>query len=352
MGKLLPLRSVLVVDDIPDNIQILMGLLAKDYVIQAATTGEKALDIALKNPQPDIILLDVMMPNMDGFEVCRRLKQNAATQHIPVIFVTAKSEQVDEAKGFSLGAIDYITKPYNPLIVKTRVKAQLSLSMQNRHLEALVKARTLEITKTQKAVINKLGKAAEYKDNETGLHVLRMALYSKLLAEKTTQDEAWINLLYDAAPMHDIGKIGIPDAILCKPGKLDPDEWEVMKTHTLIGGEILGDEESELLKIAKEVALNHHEKWDGTGYPLGLKGDNIPISARIVSIADVFDALTSERPYKKAWAVDDAIALIKRESGKHFDPDLVPLFLDCLPEIEVIMEKYAEKVVTESDSES
>jgi len=342
MKEFSTMQSILVVDDVPDNIQILIGLLSDQYKIQAATNGERALKLAQAYPKPDMILLDVMMPNMDGFEVCRQLKANVETAHIPVIFVTAKTEQVDETQGFNLGAVDYITKPYNPAIVKTRVKAQLALSMENRHLESLVKERTQEISDTRKSIINKLGKAAEYKDNETGLHVVRMSLYSKLLAEKVSEDAKWIELLFDAAPMHDIGKIGIPDAILRKPGKLDADEWQIMMTHADIGGEILGDEEAELLILAKEVALNHHEKWNGKGYPQGLSGEEIPLSARIVAIADVFDALTSERPYKKAWSLEKTIALIKEEAGHHFDPSLVPLFLSCIPEIEIIMKKHGE----------
>ncbi|PKH09631.1 HD domain-containing phosphohydrolase [Moritella sp. Urea-trap-13] len=332
------LGSILVVDDIADNIQILNGFLNLEYKVLAATSGHKALAIAQQYPQPDMILLDVMMPEIDGFEVCRLLKKDPATKHIPVIFVTAKSEQVDESLGFELGAVDYITKPYNPAIVKTRVKAQLSLSAQNNDLENLVKARTHELESTRKSIINMLGKAAEYKDNDTGMHVVRMALYSKLLAEKVSEDKAWIDLIYNAAPMHDVGKIGIPDAILCKPGKLDAQEWEIMKTHAVVGAQILDGEKSSLLVLAKEVALYHHEKWNGSGYPHGLSGENIPLSARIVALADVFDALTSERPYKKAWPIEKAVQLIKEESGEHFDPDLVIHFLNYLPEFEEIAE--------------
>lgn len=333
------LRSILIVDDLADNIQILNGILNTEYKILAATNGNKALAIAQQQPQPDMILLDIMMPGIDGFEICRLLKENTTTHHIPVIFVTAKHEAIDESLGFELGAVDYITKPYNPAIVKTRIKAQLSLSAQNKHLEDLVKARTYELENTRLSIINKLGKAAEYKDNDTGMHVVRMALYSRLLAEKISEDNIWIDLLYNAAPMHDVGKIGIPDAILCKPGKLDAQEWEIMKTHSAIGAHILDGEESSLLILAKEVALNHHEKWDGSGYPNGLYKENIPLSARVVALADVFDALTSERPYKKAWSIEKTVELIKAESGKHFDPDLVVHFLTLLPEFEQVAKK-------------
>ena len=332
--------TVLIVDDTPENIQILIGLLSDDYQVKAATNGKKALEIATGTLQPDLILLDVMMPEMDGFEVCKQLKANPDTAKIPVIFITAKSETSDEKQGFAVGAVDYITKPFSPPIVKTRVRSQLALYEQSKHLEALVKARTKEIEETRLSIIQRLGRAAEYKDNETGLHVIRMAWYTKLLAEKVSHNQEWIELLYNSAPMHDIGKIGIPDNILCKPGKLDADEWQIMMTHSAIGGEILGHDNSPLLKLAVEVAINHHEKFNGQGYPNGLAGENIPLSARIVAIADVFDALTSERPYKKPWPIEKAINLIKEESGQHFDPKLVPLFIECMPEIVKIKKLY------------
>ncbi len=335
--------TVLIVDDTPENIQILIGLLSADYRVKAANNGKKALEIAASTPPPDLILLDVMMPEMDGFEVCQKLKDNPDTAKIPVIFITAKTEIADEKQGFELGAVDYIAKPFSPPIVKTRVRSQLALYEQSKHLEELVKQRTREIEETRLSIIQRLGRAAEYKDNETGMHVIRMACYTKLLAEKISEDSEWVELLYNAAPMHDIGKIGIPDNILCKPGKLDKDEWQVMMTHAAIGGEILGQDNSPLLKLAVEVAINHHEKYNGQGYPNGLAGESIPLSARIVAIADVFDALTSERPYKKAWAIEDAVNLIKEESGKHFDPDLVPLFLECMPEILKIKTLYGDK---------
>lgn len=333
-------HSILVVDDIAVNIQILKGLLSDEYKILAATNGQKALAIAQQAPQPDMILLDVMMPEMDGFKVCRLLKKDPTTRHIPIIFITAKDDQLDESLGFELGAVDYITKPYNPTIVKSRIKAQLALSQQKSDLEALVKIRTVELTSTRKAIINMLGKAGDYKDNATGMHVVRMALYTKVLAEKISQDEQWIDLLFNAAPMHDIGKIGIPDAILCKTGKLEPDEWEIMKTHSTIGSNILEGEDSTLLRLAKEVALNHHEKWNGKGYPNGLSGEEIPLSARIIAIADTFDALTSKRPYKEAWPIDKAVDLIKSESGQHFDPNLLPHFLACISEFEKIAKSH------------
>ncbi|MDV7104815.1 two-component system response regulator [Vibrio sp. TH_r3] len=332
--------SILVVDDTPDNIDILSGVLREHYKVKAALNGKVALKIAKSSPQPDLILLDIMMPDMDGYEVCEHLKRDPETCKIPVIFVTAKSEIQDEERGFALGATDYITKPISPPLVLARVKTQLSLYDQARHLEKLVQTRTAELNETRFEIIRRLGRAAEYKDNETGLHVVRMSKYTKLLAEKVSDNTDWIDLLYNAAPMHDIGKIGIPDRVLLKPGKLDAEEWDTMKQHSSYGGEIIGEHASPLLQLAKEVAIYHHEKWDGTGYPHGLAGTDIPLSARIVAITDVFDALTSVRPYKAAWPMDKVIDLLQEEAGKHFDPSLVPKFLECLPEIIKVRDQH------------
>ncbi|TAA45897.1 response regulator [Corallincola spongiicola] len=325
--------TILVVDDTPENIDVLAGLLRDDYNVKAAKNGEIALKIAHLSPPPELILLDIMMPGIDGYEVCRRLKEDPVTKHIPVIFVTAKISPEDELRGLELGAVDYITKPISPPIVKARVKTQLALFNQNRELDRKVKEQTATIAETRQKVIERLGRAAEYKDNETGMHVVRMSHYSRILAVAVGMNEADADLLKAAAPMHDIGKIGIPDRVLQKPGKLDAEEWEIMQSHAVIGGEILGDDESELLKLAKLVALTHHEKWNGKGYPNGLAGEDIPLEGRIVAIADVFDALTSERPYKKGWSVEDAIALLEKEAGEHFDPRLVKLFVAELPKV-------------------
>lgn len=335
--------TILVVDDTPENIDVLSGILRQDYKIKAALNGHLALKIANGKHKPDLILLDVMMPEIDGHQVCRQLKSNPETTHIPVIFVTAKTEVVDEKLGFDLGAVDYITKPVSPPIVLARVKAQLALYDQARHLEKLVGERTQELNNTRLEIIRRLGRAAEFKDNETGMHVIRMSWFSKFLAEQIGKDESWCELLYNAAPMHDIGKIGIPDRILLKPGKLDNNEWKTMQKHTEYGAEIIGEHPSPLLQLAKEVAVTHHEKWDGTGYPLGLKQEEIPLASRIVAIADVFDALTSERPYKKAWSEQDAVNLLQSEAGKHFDPELVPKFIECLPKIREIQAKYKDE---------
>lgn len=337
-------QTVLVVDDTPENIDVLSGILRPDYKVKAALNGERALKIARGDSQPDIILLDIMMPGMDGYEVCQHLKNDPLTARIPVIFITAKSEVEDEKKGFEYGAVDYITKPVSPPLVQARVNTQLALYDQNRELEKKVRLRTEELASTRLEIIQRLGRAAEYKDNETGLHVIRMSHYSRLIAESISEDETWIDLVFNAAPMHDIGKIGIPDSILLKSGKLTDDEWDIMRQHPVYGTEILGEHESPLLNMARQISLTHHEKWDGSGYPAGLKEEEIPLEGRIVAIADVFDALTTERPYKKAWSVEDAVKMIDENSGKHFDPGLVPRMHEMMPEFLDIKERYEEEV--------
>lgn len=336
--------TVLIVDDNSDNLDILSGILKPFYKVKAAISGALALKIAQAKNMPDIILLDIMMPEIDGYEVCRQIKANPVTANIPVIFVTAKAEIDDEKIGFELGAVDYITKPVSAPIVLARVRAQLALYNQHLELEQLVKERTVELDNTRLEIVQRLGCAAEYKDNETGLHVIRMSWYAKFLAEQISANKAWVELIHTAAPMHDIGKIAIPDRVLLKPGKLDEEEWEIMKKHVEYGVDILGTHQSELLSMAREIALGHHEKYDGSGYPQGISGTNIPLSARIVAIADVFDALTSERPYKKAWSVEKAVALLEEEAGKHFDPELVPEFVKCLDKVVEVKNKYQDEL--------
>ncbi|MDG6773241.1 response regulator [Thiomicrorhabdus sp. ZW0627] len=335
--------TVLVVDDTPENIDILASVLQDTYKIKVAINGEKALQIAQKKPQPDLILLDVMMPVMDGYEVCIKLKANPLTANIPVIFITALSDEENEERGLKLGAVDYITKPISPMITKARVRTHLALANQKKELERQVAERTKDLQRTRMQIIQKLGRAGEFKDNETGMHVMRMSHYARLIAESVFDGpNEWTDLLFQVAPMHDIGKIGIPDKLLQKNGPLDEREWTLMRKHPYFGAEIIGEHESGILAIAHEVALNHHEKWDGTGYPNRLKGEDIPLSARIVAIADVFDALTSKRPYKEAWPVVDAVELIHHQSGRHFDPNLVTHFKSVLPEILKVKEKFAD----------
>nr|WP_319494054.1 two-component system response regulator [uncultured Desulfobacter sp.] len=323
--------TILIVDDVPDNITVLTNILT-DYNLKAAINGAKALEIASRF-RPDIILLDIMMPDMNGYAVCKRLKRDPHTQNIPVIFITAMDEVTDEARGFELGAVDYITKPVSAPVVRARVKTHLHLYDQNKALEHLVFERTKELNQSRLEIIRRLGLAAEYKDNETGMHVIRMSYYCKVMAAAIGMSSKEVELILNASPMHDIGKIGIPDRILSKPGKLDAQERAIMEQHTTIGAEIIGEHHTPLLDMARTVALTHHEKWDGTGYPQGLKGDDIPLVGRIVAIADVFDALVSKRPYKEAWSFERAVAVIKEESGKHFAPDLVTVFLANMDEI-------------------
>ena len=345
-------NTLLVVDDTPENIDVLRGILGADYTVKIANNGQLALKIAAVQP-PDLILLDVMMPGMDGYEVCRQLKQDEATRHIPIIFVTARGEVADETLGFKLGAADYITKPVSPPIVHARVRAHLALSNQRRDLEQLVAKRTGELERsnhqlerTHLVMLQQLGRAADYRDNETGMHIVRVGNFSKLLGLASGFMESQAELLMYASMMHDIGKIGIPDHVLLKPGKLTEEEFGIIKRHPEIGAQIIGDHDAEVLKMAKQIALTHHEKWNGQGYPRSLSGEDIPIAGRIVAIADVFDALTCIRPYKRAWPIESALELIAKEAGKHFDPGLVKLFLSLETEVRRIAIVYSDAADT------
>lgn len=323
-------KTLLLVDDEPTNLQVLRHTLQDDYRLVFAKTGANALELAVKE-QPDLVLLDIMMPKMSGYEVCQRLKSQENTRFIPVIFITALAENSDEEKGLALGAVDYITKPFSPGIVKARVRTQLSLVQAD------------EVKETRLQIIRSLGMAAEYRDNETGMHVVRISHHARRLALQVGYCESSAEELFQAAPMHDVGKIGIPDSILLKPGKFEPDEWAIMKKHTQIGAKIIGEHRSSLLKLAATLAVGHHEKYDGTGYPKGLKGEEIPHQVRILSLVDVFDALLSTRPYKQPWPLSDALELIKKERGQHFDPELVDAFLSDMPAHLGIQEKWSDK---------
>jgi putative two-component system response regulator len=324
--------KLLLVDDEPSNLQVLRHILQDDYRLVFAKDGEKAVELAFTEA-PHLILLDIMMPVMTGYDVCLKLKRDELTAKIPIIFVTALTDAEDEAKGFAVGAVDYLTKPVSPSVVKARVRTHLSLVQVD------------ELRQTRLQIIRRLGLAAEYKDNETGMHVIRMSYISRILAQAHGFSDIEVENLFNAAPMHDIGKIGTPDAILLKKGALNAEEWAVMRNHSQIGADILGEHPSELLKMAYNIAMTHHEKWDGSGYPKGLKGEEIPIEGRIVALADVFDALTSERPYKSAWTIEATLELLNRESGKHFDPDLVELFMARLPEILEVKQRWSETVI-------
>jgi len=354
---------VLIVDDTPENLTIMNGLLKDAYRTKVANNGERALKLATAEPKPDLVLLDIMMPGMDGYEVCRRLKADAATREIPVIFLTAKTQVEDESRGFEVGCVDYITKPISPPIVLARVRTHLALKAaadflrdKNEYLGAEVARRTKQISVVQDVTIMAMASLAETRDNETGNHIRRTQHYVRVLALEmrkqpkfaAVMDDATIELLFKSAPLHDIGKVGIPDAILLKPGKLTPEEFEVMKTHTTLGrdaivaAEGLLDEPVSFLEYAREIAYSHQEKWDGTGYPEGLAGEQIPLSARLMAVADVYDALISRRVYKPPLPHDKAVEIIREGRGKHFDPEVVDSFLPIQEACRAIAERYAD----------
>jgi putative two-component system response regulator len=340
-------QTILIVDDTPDNISLLAALLKGKYKIKIATSGAKALQIASMLPPPDLILLDVMMPLMDGHETCQRLKADPLTANIPVIFLTAKSQVEDEEIGLNLGAGDYITKPISPPILFARVATQLNLKNANQllqdnntHLEYLVAERTEQLSKMQDATIMAMASLAETRDNETGNHIRRTQSYIVALARHLSNHPRFagvltkenIELLYKSAPLHDIGKVGIPDHILLKPGKLTSDEFEIMKLHTVYGRDTILTVEkylggsNDFLTFAREIAFSHQEKWDGSGYPLNLVGEQIPVSARLMAVADVYDALISKRVYKPAFSHEEAADIMKKGRGSHFDPDILDAF--------------------------
>ncbi len=338
-------NTVLLVDDTPANIKILVDTLREDYRIIVATNGLDGLRVAIEK-KPDLILLDVVMPGMDGYEVCERLKAQPETADIPIIFVTALDEEKDETRGFLLGAVDFIVKPVKPVIVKARVRIHIALRLAQRELqrhrdelEEMVLERTRELRETQIEITTRLVQAAEYHDHETSRHITRMAHYCVILGRVHGMGESELVLLFHASAMHDIGKLGISDAILHKRGALTPDEFEEMTRHTLIGADLLYGTDSELMNMAHLIALTHHEKWDGTGFPLGLRGEKIPFVGRVAALCDVFDALSSKRPYKDAWPLSEARKVIAEQSGIHFDPYVVELFLDNYSKIEEVFKR-------------
>lgn len=363
-NSMLEKATILAVDDTPDNLLLISGLLKDDYHVRVANGGERAIKIALSDNPPDLILLDIMMPDIDGYEVCRLLKENEKTSHIPIIFLTAKTEVEDETHGFEIGAVDYITKPISPPIVLARVKTHLALKRvqdflrdQNAYLESEVKKRTEEVVAIQDVTIHAMASMAETRDNETGNHIRRTQHYVKLLAEKLRyhphfvkflDDDKTIEMLFKSAPLHDIGKVGIPDAILLKPDRLTKEEFEVMKSHTTLGRDAIIHAEKNLgievpfLQYAKEIAYSHQEKWDGSGYPQGLAGEEIPISARLMAVADVYDALISRRVYKMPMPHEDAVKIMLEGKGQHFDPDVIDAFMECQAEFKAIGEKYSD----------
>ena len=358
-------RSViLVVDDTPENLQLMSTLLRDHYKVQVAGSGEKALKLMAGGVLPDLVLLDILMPGMDGYEVCRRMRDDPRMRQVPVIFVTAKSDSEDEEQGLDLGAVDYITKPISPAITLARIRTHLSLKRaadllqdRNQTLEDEVRRRTRELSSIQDVTIMAMSSLAETRDNETGNHIRRTQNYVKALALQLQPHPRFssylsaeqIELLYKSAPLHDIGKVGIPDSILLKPGRLDPAEFEIMKTHTTLGrdailaAENLLDSPNSFLQCAREIALSHQEKWDGSGYPEGLKGDAIPISARLMALADVYDALISRRVYKAPMSHEQAFKIITDGRGTHFDPDIVDAFLSIAEDFRAIERRFSDE---------
>lgn len=358
-------KTLLLVDDTPENLSVLGEILMPHYRVRVANSGARALAASVSEPRPDIILLDVMMPEMDGYQVIARLRANPETQNIPVIFVTAMDATEDEAFGLDLGAADYITKPVRPAIVLARVHAQLELKEardrmrdQNVWLEGEVKNRMRQNQMIQDVSMRALASLAEARDNETGNHILRTQGYLAVLAEELARLPKYASVLTPnlietytkAAPLHDIGKVGIPDSVLHKPGKHTPEEWAIMQTHSKIGSDaiwraIQSEEDHnglEFLHVAMEIAHYHHEKWDGSGYPEGLVGEAIPLSARMMALADVFDALISKRVYKPPFSVEKAREIIVEGRGSHFDPDVVDAFVTRLEDFSMIAARHSD----------
>lgn len=345
-------NTVLIVDDTEENIDILVDMLHTDYNLLVALDGLRAFELVEHN-NPDLILLDVMMPGLDGYEVCRRLKKREDTKHIPIIFLTALADDKDEINGIELGAVDYIRKPFNPLIVKSRIKNNIMVKDYQNKLEMMVKERTLKVEKTKDVIIKAMGRLAEFRDPETGAHILRTQHYVLILSNYLKDKEGYsdflkenvIEAMFKSAPLHDIGKIAITDSILQKPGPLTAEEFEMMKEHALQGKLAIDTLKEDLpeelfVNCASEIAYNHHEKWDGSGYPRGLKGNDIPICGRIMALADVYDALISERVYKPAFSHEKAKAIIIDGKGTHFDPVIIEAFLALEEDFKFIASQY------------
>jgi putative two-component system response regulator len=345
---------ILIVDDQIQNNELLEAHLApQGYEIIKAASGEEALGI-LSGNKIDLMLLDVMMPGMDGFEVARRVRANDTHRLLPIILVTALRETEDRVKGIEAGCDDFISKPFEKIELLARVRSLLKVKAYNdlksnyrKELEAEVALRTGELKQALGRIkdasletIYRLSIASECRDEDTGAHIKRVSRYAVAIARRMGLDESTVESILYAAPMHDLGKLGIPDQILVKPSRLEPAEWEIMKHHTVIGAKILSGSDAEFISIAETIARCHHEKWDGSGYPNGLKGGDIPVTARITALADVFDSLTTKRPYKEPFSVEKSLAIIREGRGSHFDPDVVDAFLSIQDEILAIMERY------------
>ncbi len=347
--KIIKEAKILIVDDQPANVTLIEKMLdIEGYINVIATTDPTQVESIYLEQNSDLVLLDLNMPVMDGYQVLAKIRE-VDPDYPPIIVLTAQIDRDSRIKALDLGARDFLAKPFDRVELMTRIRNMLEVRImakamknQNKILDAMVQERTKELNDTRLEVIRRLGRAAEYRDDITGFHIIRMSRYSQILAIAAGMPEADAEMLLNASPMHDIGKIGIPDNVLLKPGKLDTEEWKIMQTHVDIGVEILSGSNSDLMDMAAEVAQNHHEKWDSSGYPRALAGEDIPFTGRVVAIADVFDALTTKRSYKKAWSIEEAVDFLKEQRGKHFEARLVDLFLEILPDILRIREQYAE----------
>jgi len=350
-------RQILIVDDTPSNIDTLLAVLGDQYDLRVAVDGATALQVLQQEVLPDLILLDIMMPEMDGYEVCRQVKSSDRTKGVRIIFLTALKDASEQEKGLNLGAEDYITKPFDPSIVRARVKTQLELKSYRDSLEEEVSRRTEELTHAQEATIASLAIMAEYRDPETGGHIQRTKAYIHALATALSEKNPQLitaqqrDVLFQAAPLHDIGKVAIPDAILLKQGRLTAEEFSVMEKHTLFGSEAIRRTatiygENELLSVAALIAEFHHEKWDGSGYPHGRAGKAIPLCARLMTVADVYDALISKRPYKPALSHQEAVSIILEGDGythpEHFEPQILACFEEIHPQFQKIAQEFTD----------
>jgi putative two-component system response regulator len=341
---------ILIVDDQAYNTTLLkMILKGEGYTNLTATTDSREALPLYVQQRPDLVLLDLSMPHIDGFGVMEQLKVLEKDAFVPILVLTAETDPEVRYRALQSGARDFLNKPFDKIETLCRIKNLIEVRLlhnkilqQNEFLDLKVRERTQELRNTQLEIIHRLGHAAEYKDNETGYHIIRMSLFCAALGRGLGMSPAEVEMIQRSTPMHDVGKIGIPDRVLLKPGKLDPAEWEIMKTHAAIGADLLAGSNSPLIQMASVIALTHHEKWDGSGYPRALAGEDIPLAGRICAVCDVFDALTSERPYKRAWSVEDALAEIQKGRGKHFDPNLVDVFVTILPEVLEIRAQYNE----------
>ena len=355
-NPVITVAKILVVDDQPANLLLAKRILiAEGYVSVTTLSDPRQVEEAYRRERFDLILLDLNMPHLDGFEVMNRLRGIEEEGYLPILVLTALNDSATKLRALRSGARDFLSKPFDRMELVTRVRNMLEVRLlhqqvrdQNKILEQRVQERTRELHESRLDIVRRLGRAVEYRDNETGLHILRMSQYAEILARAAGMPDKFCETLLNAAPMHDIGKIGIPDAVLAKRGKLDAQEWEIMKSHTTIGASILSGSDTALLEMARQVALSHHECWDGSGYPQGISDVAIPFAARVVTLTDVFDALTTVRPYKAAWSLEDSLAYLREQSARRFDPALVELFFRALPDILEVFYRHPEPLVGSS----